>query len=251
MNDRLVTRARQRARIAKRACIAMGTGLSCLPWILGCGEARLHDVLDGHTPTEDAGGSSEAPGEKSSPRLELTGELRAHDPALIRDEAGRWYVFSTGDPAVASGSIQIRRSSNLHEWELAGTVFDAIPDWVREAVPGVENLWAPDVLAHEGQFYLYYSASTFGSNRSVIGLATNVTLDPESSDYRWVDQGLVTESFPENDYNAIDPSALVDSTGRAWLAFGSFWSGIRMLAIGAAAGVVTYAIGHLLGVTLA
>src|SRR5690606_11215787 len=138
-------------------------------------------------------------------------------------------VFSTGDPAVAGGSIQIRRSSDLHDWELAGTVLDAIPDWVRDAVPGVENLWAPDVLEHDGQYYLYYSASTFGSNRSVIGLASNTTLDPDDADYRWVDRGLVTASFPESDYNAIDPSVLVDDTGRAWLAFGSFWSGIRLL----------------------
>src|SRR5690606_25589367 len=96
----------------------------------------------------------------SGPRLELSGDLRAHDPGLIRGEAGRWYVFSTGDPAVAGGSLQIRRSSNLRDWEGAGTVFEAIPDWIREAVPGVESLWAPDVLEHEGQYYLYYSAST-------------------------------------------------------------------------------------------
>ena len=34
-------------------------------------------------------------------------------------------------------------------------------------------------------YYFYYSVSTFGKNRSVIGLITNRTLDPASPDYRW------------------------------------------------------------------
>jgi len=161
--------------------------------------------------------------------LELRGDLRTHDPALTRHGKKDYYVFSTGDPAVNGGTIQIRRSRNLRDWSFAGTVFDAIPDWVREAVPGVENLWAPEIYEHRGTYYLYYSGSTFGSNQSVIGLATNKTLDPKSSKYEWVDQGLVFASTPANDYNAIDPGIIEDEKGTPWLAFGSFWSGIRMV----------------------
>lgn len=161
--------------------------------------------------------------------LELTGDLRAHDPALTRHgRRGDWYVFSTGDPAVSGGAVQIRRSRNLREWSFAGTVFDGIPAWVTAAVPGVQNLWAPDVYEKNGTYYLYYSGSTFGSNRSVIGLATNTTLNPDDPAYVWVDRGLVAESFPQNDYNAIDPGVVEDDAGTPWLAFGSFWSGIRM-----------------------
>ena len=40
-------------------------------------------------------------------------------------------------------------------------------------------------------FYLYYSASTFGSNDSITALATNTTLDPSDPDYTWVDRGPV------------------------------------------------------------
>ncbi|HZC25553.1 MAG TPA: arabinan endo-1,5-alpha-L-arabinosidase [Actinopolymorphaceae bacterium] len=164
------------------------------------------------------------------PPATLTGDLRTHDPALVREPGqGNWYVFSTGDPAVSHGTVQIRRSSDLSRWTYAGTVFDDIPAWVREAVPGVSNIWAPDVFRHDGTYYLYYAASTFGSNRSVIGLATNTTLDPGDPDYHWVDKGLVTGSVPDNDYNAIDPGIVEDADGTPWLAFGSFWSGIRML----------------------
>ena len=161
--------------------------------------------------------------------LSLTGDLRTHDPALIRHgRRGDWYVFSTGDPAISGGSLQIRRSSNLHHWTFAGTVFDSIPAWVVQAVPGVRNLWAPDIYEKAGTYYLYYSASTFGSNRSVIGLATNTTLDPNDASYAWIDRGLVAESFPPNDYNAIDPGIIEDDAGTPWMAFGSFWSGVRM-----------------------
>src|ERR687884_659194 len=70
--------------------------------------------------------------------LHLSGDLRTHDPALTRDGAhGDWYVFSTGDPNVGHGTVQIRRSSGLRHWRYVGTVFGDIPGWVRAAVPGV------------------------------------------------------------------------------------------------------------------
>jgi len=158
----------------------------------------------------------------------LTGDLRTHDPALTRDGKD-WYVFSTGDPAAADGTVQIRRSSDGRHWTTAGTVFDRIPDWLRTEVPGVSNLWAPEVVEHGGTFYLYYSASTFGSNRSVIALATNTTLNPDDPEYGWVDRGPVHRSVSTDDYNAIDPGIVVDGNGTPWMAFGSFWSGIRMI----------------------
>lgn len=167
-------------------------------------------------------------GDEGRPRvdiLQLSGDLRAHDPSLVRNErTGEWFVFSTGDPLVAAGNIQIRRSVDLHNWTYAGTVFDAMPAWILQAVPGVTSLWAPEIRLHDGTYYLYYAASTFGSNRSVIALATSTTLEPDS----WVDRGLVTQSQPTDDFNAIDPAVVEDVTGTPYLGFGSFWSGIRM-----------------------
>lgn len=63
--------------------------------------------------------------------------------------------------------------------------------------------------------------STFGKNRSVIGLATNRTLDPRSPNHRWVDEGLVVRSTPEDDWNAIDANLAVDERGTPWLVWGS------------------------------
>ncbi|WP_265522789.1 arabinan endo-1,5-alpha-L-arabinosidase [Oerskovia flava] len=167
--------------------------------------------------------------------LALTGDLRTHDPALVAgdpDGDPSWYVFSTGDVRVGLGSIQIRRSDDGLHWEDAGTVWDAgtRPEWVYDVVPGVENFWAPELYQHDGTWYLYYAASTFGSNRSVIGLMTSPTLDPDDPAYGWEDQGEVWRSVPgETDYNAIDPGIVEDEDGTPWMAFGSFWGGIQLV----------------------
>lgn len=83
---------------------------------------------------------------------------------------------------------------------------------------------------------MYYAVSTFGSKRSAIGLATNPTLDPSDPRYRWTDRGVVLESNETTDYNAIDPNLVLDAEGRPWLVFGSFWGGIKLVALDAKTG---------------
>lgn len=164
---------------------------------------------------------------------EVAGDIGVHDPALVAGEPGSpWFVYSTGDVLLDGGELQIRRSDDGgRTWHRVGTVWDRgeRPGWIAKAVPGVTNLWAPELVQHDDTWFLYYSASTFGSNRSVIGLATSPTLDPDDPDFAWSDRGPVLESDAGDDVNAIDPAVVVDEDGSPWLAFGSFWSGIRML----------------------
>ncbi len=159
----------------------------------------------------------------------LSGDVRTHDPGMIRQE-DTYYVFSTGDEhGLNQGNIQIRKSTDLAYWQLVGTVFETTPAWISEALGTIPpNLWAPDISYFNGKYHLYYAGSRFGSNNSVIGLATNATLDPASPDYKWVEEGMVIRSRPSNNWNAIDPSLSFDAEGGPWLAMGSFWSGIKM-----------------------
>ena len=143
-----------------------------------------------------------------------------HDPVIIK-EGDTYYLFST------RGSI--RRSQDLHHWTLSGAVFDKLPEWAAREIPGVRgSYWAPDISFYQGTYRLYYAVSTFGKNDSAIGLVTNKTLNPESPEYKWVDQGMVFRSHKEDDFNAIDPNLATDEQGRQWLNFGSFWGGIKM-----------------------
>jgi arabinan endo-1,5-alpha-L-arabinosidase len=40
---------------------------------------------------------------------------------------------------------------------------------------------------------------------------------------------MVVRAVPTNDFNTIDPAVSLDADGRLWLAFGSYWSGIKLV----------------------
>ena len=143
----------------------------------------------------------------------------AHDPVAAFCD-GRYYVFTTG--------MGIMSSDDLTHWRFEGRVLEETPEWAADK--GFRGMpWAPDVQFHDGLYYVYYSYSHFGRNLSAIGVATNKTLNPESPDYRWEDRGMIVESVPGRDeWNAIDANVIVDENGTGWLAFGSFWRGIKM-----------------------
>jgi len=65
-------------------------------------------------------------------------------------------------------------------------------------------------------------------HHSVIGLATNTTLDPADADYRWQDRGLVLESLTKDDLNAAGSEPRARRSGKHWLAYGSFLDRIEI-----------------------
>ncbi|UOG76410.1 family 43 glycosylhydrolase [Hymenobacter tibetensis] len=155
------------------------------------------------------------------------GDQRAHDPANIIKEGNKYWVFTTGQ------GIPSKYSTDLITWAFSSRpVFTPAtrPSWITTRVPTFQNdYWAPECIFMNGKYYLYYSCSTFGSRVSGIGLATNVTLDPDSPNYNWVDEGEVISSNNNSAANAIDPAVYRDASNNLWFIYGSFFGGIRVL----------------------
>ena len=150
-------------------------------------------------------------------------QVDVHDPVMARED-GTYYLFSTGP------GITLYRSDDMIHWTPQGRAFDTEPDWARDVAPSFNgHLWAPDIIEKDGRFHLYYSVSAFGRNTSAIGLTISETLEPDSPDYGWEDQGIVVRSVPHRDnWNAIDPHVIVDKAGTAWMSFGSYWGGLKL-----------------------
>lgn len=181
--------------------------------------------------TSECGCAAQAPEDRPSDVLSIQGAMaKVHDPVMAK-EGGTYYLFSTGR------GITVHTSKDMKTWQRAGRVFEQAPPWTSTTIPGsTDYYWAPDIARFDGRWRLYYSVSTFGKNRSAIGLATNVTLDSSRPDYQWKDEGVVIESTLSDDWNAIDPNVAVDPKGKPWLSFGSFWSGIKLAALDPATG---------------
>lgn len=151
-------------------------------------------------------------------------EVVVHDPVMAQ-EGKTFYVFSTGP------GIPFYSSTDLKNWQKAGEVFSKEPKMTRQSAPEYAGFpWAPDVYFHNGKYYVYFAVSTFGKNASGIGVVTNKTLDPKSPDYQWEELGTVVQSVPNRDeWNAIDAAVIDDEKGTAWMSFGSFWDGIKLV----------------------
>ncbi|GLB38305.1 putative glycosyl hydrolase 43 family protein [Lyophyllum shimeji] len=156
----------------------------------------------------------------------VTGNTAVHDPTMCKDNTGKYFVFST------AVGIEIRTSTDRIAWTLIGKVWPNGAPWT-DQYTGTSNgnLWAPDCTYLNGQFYLYYSASSFGSQNSAIFFAKSSTGLPGS----WTNEGLVTSTSSANNYNAIDPNLLIDG-GKWYLSLGSFWTGIKEMTLSSSTG---------------
>jgi len=171
--------------------------------------------------------------------ISVSGDIEyTHDPSIAKD-GDTWYLFSTASGPNRKGELPIRCSEDLHRWTVCGSVFDQIPQWIKQQSPETKELWAPDISFINGEYRLYYAFSVFGKNTSGIALMTNKTLNPKNPDFHWVDRGLVLSSRLEDNFNAIDPNLIVDEKGEPWLSFGSFWTGIKMRKIDLKTGLLS------------
>ena len=172
-------------------------------------------------------------------RPEDWGAVNAHDPSIVKGDDGRWYVFSTDASAgdIHRCGVQVRVSEDLVHWDYLGAAFEDYETSCAEEIaaagldPGKhDGLWAPEAVKTGDEWRLYYSASTFGSSRSVIGMAVSDSLTGP-----WEDKGIVIRSDANavSKPNAIDPCLFTDPSGRQYMTYGSFFGGIWLTALDA------------------
>jgi arabinan endo-1,5-alpha-L-arabinosidase len=173
--------------------------------------------------------SASSSSQKSVPVLPLEHSasrgITTRDPSTIVKCKDEYWVFYTGR------GVPSYHSRDLVIWERGPAVFQTAPEWIAKVVPENRNLlyWAPDIIKLGDRYLLYYAVSSFGKMTSAIGLATNPTLDPHDPAYHWTDEGFVVRTHDGDGYNAIDPSVFQDRDGSLWMAFGSYWSGIKLI----------------------
>jgi arabinan endo-1,5-alpha-L-arabinosidase len=163
----------------------------------------------------------------------LTGDIRVHDPSTVIACDGRYWVYSTG------AGIVVHSSADGLTWRREPPVFQSIPESVRAASPlnDGSDVWAPDIAKINGQFYLYYAVSSWGSAASAIGLATSPTLTPTDPHYKWTDHGIVIKSVEGQQLNCIDPCIVKAPDGTLWLSYGSYIGVVEVVQLDPATGL--------------
>jgi arabinan endo-1,5-alpha-L-arabinosidase len=90
----------------------------------------------------------------------VAGDVGVHDPSIVKRPGGDYLLAHTAN------DLALKTSADRVTFRNAGAVFPSGASWTTTYTAGSHDLWAPDLTYRNGQYYLYYSASTFGSNRS-------------------------------------------------------------------------------------
>lgn len=182
--------------------------------------------------------------------------VSVHDPSIIKDDDGTFYVFGT--------HLAYAKSTDLMHWEqlapdgvTTSSLFtDSYAEQVPEGVAWVKNnigSWAPDVkkLA-DGKYHFFFDHCSGSPDnkggitacwrRSYLGVASADSITgPYTSDgiFIYSDQqageedhlpdGATAPYDMNTNPNAIDPAVFNDTDGGLWMTYGSYSGGIFVL----------------------
>jgi arabinan endo-1,5-alpha-L-arabinosidase len=144
----------------------------------------------------------------ASPLLALDGDVQIHDPSTIVRCDGKFYTYGTGGSCLVSAD----------GWT-----------WHRGMPPARRGM-APDIIQLGDRYCMYVARNVGAQPRADINLICSKSLDTNSPDYKWEEEGLVASSDGTEDCNAIDPGVLLDpNDSRLWMVYGSYFGYIRMV----------------------
>lgn len=143
-----------------------------------------------------------------SPLSALDGDVIIHDPSTVVRCDGKFYTYGTGGTCLVSDD----------GWT-----------WRRGKTPSRRGM-APDIIKLGDRYYQYISSNPGPQPLSQVHLISSRSLDPESPDYGWREDGLINETDGVEFFNGIDPGLFLDpADGRLWMVFGSYFGYIRLV----------------------
>ncbi len=147
-----------------------------------------------------------------------------HDPAIFHDPvSGNYYTYNTDGTC--------KKSSDLISWKNLGVVVSGVSEDAK-AHTGTDNIWAPDIVYVDGEYRLYCSNSSWGSQNSCIFMAT-----ADNAEGPFKPQKIVIKSDSSVIVNAIDANIIeTHDTHEQYLVYGSFYDGCYMIKLDKATG---------------
>lgn len=127
------------------------------------------------------------------------------DPNVLK--VGRdYYAYSTETAWEAPNRLfPILHSRDLVHWRYVGDALTSMPIW------GDGDWWAPDVIAHNGTYYMYHVGKSMNSGLHCIGVAT-----AKRPTGPFKEQGVIGCS-DDKGRGYIDPDPFIDTDGKAYL----------------------------------
>ena len=193
-----------------------------------------------------------------APRTVSGDGIFVHDPYMLRDAAGTYWLYGTHQTLASStdgktfklytGCTSAQMGSYAPNCPPIGPDFAS---WAGLQTPKSWNngantdIWAPSLMVVNGTYYQYYSIPYLPTSgaEAVIGVATS-----SSPQGPWTDKGFVTKSwnstttappagFKATTDNAIDPAPFLDASGNWWMVWGSWTDGTHLMQLDPATGL--------------
>lgn len=123
------------------------------------------------------------------------------DPYILKADDGFFYLYCTSAP----NGFYCWKSQDMVNWTDKKMCYIQKPDsW------GMDCFWAPEVIAYENRYYMFYTARSRKQKSLRIGLATSTRPDGIFEDVK-------NEPLFDFGYAAIDGNVLIDEDGSKYL----------------------------------
>lgn len=157
------------------------------------------------------------------PSTQAAWNLDFPDPSILKASDGYYYAYATQTISETTKApllmnIQVARTKDLKNWTHLGDALPTKPTWAHTT----QKFWAPHVNAHNGKYYMYFSAEPDAQNG--LCLAVAVATQPQGP---FTDIGQPLQCG--NGFENIDPMLFEDpQTKKALLYWGSGFGPIKV-----------------------